>query len=113
VSARPVIAPPVNTPYKNTCGEDHVLDGTSVDIPLVVDGAAPASFSQIRFHARGVMDGKTVEHEAAARYWWKIRQNVVGYAETRPLYATIADAPRLVLTTPDRVTVAQGKSPDG
>jgi Bacterial pre-peptidase C-terminal domain/Quinohemoprotein amine dehydrogenase, alpha subunit domain III len=110
VSAKPVIAPPVNTPYKNTCGEDHVLDGTSVEIPLVVDGAAPGSLSQIRFHARGVMDGKTVEHEAAARYWWKIRQNVVGYAETRPLYATIADAPQLVLTTPDRVAVAQGKS---
>ena len=110
VSAKPVIAPPVNTPYKNTCGEDHVLDGTSVEITLVVDGAAPGSLSQIRFEARGVMDGKKVEHEAAARYWWKIRQNVVGYAETRPLYATIADAPRLVLTTPNRVTVALGKS---
>jgi hypothetical protein len=110
VTAKPVVAPPVNTPYKNTCGEDHVLDGTSVEIALAVDGSAPDSFSQIRFRARGVMDGKTVEHEAAARYWWKIRQNVVGYAETRPLYATIADAPRLVLTAPDRVSVARGKT---
>ena len=110
VSAKPVIAPPVNTPYKNTCGEDHVLDGTTVEIPLTVDGVAPGSFSQIRFRARGIMDGKTVEHEAAARYWWKIRQNVVGYAETRPLYATIADPPQLVLTTPDRITVARGKT---
>lgn len=110
VTAKPVIAPPVNTPYKNTCGEDHVLDGTTVEIPLIVEGSAPASFSQIRFRARGVMDGKTVEHEAAARYWWKIRQNVVGYAETRPLYATVADAPRLVLSAPDRVAAPRGKS---
>jgi hypothetical protein len=110
VTAKPVIAPPVNTPYRNTCGEEHKLDGTSIEIPLQVDGAAPGAFSQIRFRARGVMDGHTVEHEARAHYWWKIRQNVLGYAETTPLYATIADAPQLVLTTPDRVSAPHGKS---
>jgi len=110
VTARAVVAPPVNTPYRNTCGEEHKLDGTSVEIPLKVDGAAPGALSQIRFRARGVMDGQTVEHEARTHYWWKIRQNVLGYAETTPLYATIADAPQLVLTTPDKVSAPRGKS---
>jgi hypothetical protein len=110
VTAKAVVAPPVNTPYRNTCGEEHKLDGTSVEIPLKVDGAAPGALSQIRFRARGVMDGHTVEHEARAHYWWKIRQNVLGYAETPALYATIADAPQLVLTTPDRVSAPHGKS---
>jgi hypothetical protein len=110
VTAKRVVAPPVNTPYRNTCGEEHKLDGTSVEIPLKVDGAAPGALSQIRFRARGVMDGHSVEHEARAHYWWKIRQNVLGYAETQPLYATIADAPQLVLTTPDRVSAPHGKS---
>src|SRR5579859_6443381 len=110
VTAKPVVAPPVNTPYRNTCGEEHRLDGTSVEIPLKVDGAAPGALSQIRFRARGVMDGHTVEHEARTHYWWKIRQNVLGYADTTPLYATIADAPQLVLTTPDQVSAPRGKS---
>ena len=35
---------------------------------------------------------------------------MLGYAETTPLYATIADAPQLVLTTPDRVSAPRGKS---
>src|SRR5258708_33819472 len=34
----------------------------------------------------------------------------MGNADTRPLFATIADAPQLVLTVPDRVSVAPGKS---
>jgi hypothetical protein len=110
VTAKPVVAPPVNTPYRNTCGEEHKLDGTSVEIALNVDGAAPGGLSQIRFRARGVMDGRTVEHEARTHYWWKIRQNVLGYADTTPLYTTIADAPQLVLTTPDRVSAPHGKS---
>src|SRR5262249_51864529 len=36
--------------------------------------------------------------------------NVLGYSETKTLNATIADAPRLVLETPDRVSVARGKN---
>jgi hypothetical protein len=110
VTAKPVVAKPENTSYRNTCGEEHWLDGTNVEIPLVVDGAAPGALAQIRFRARGVMGGRAVEHEARTRYWWKIRQNVMGNSETRPLYATIADAPQLVLTTPDRVSAMPGKS---
>ncbi len=110
VTAKPVVAKPENTPYRNTCGEEHRLDGTNVEIQFAVDGAAPGAFSQIRFRARGVMEGRKVEHEAQTRYWWKIRQNVMGNSDTRPLYATIADAPQLVLTTPDRVAVGPGKS---
>ena len=105
VTAKRVVAKPENTPYRNTCGEEHRLDGTNVELQLLVDGAAPGALSQIRFRARGRMEGREVEHEAQTRYWWKIRQNVMGDAETRPLYATVADAPQLVLTTPDRVSV--------
>ena len=110
VSAREATAEPKNTPYKGTCGEDHFLDGTNVEIPLTVSADALVALSQIRFRARGMMNGKTVEREAHTRYWWKTLQKVRGDSETAALCATIADPPQLILTTPDKLAVAPGKS---
>jgi hypothetical protein len=110
VTAPKVVAPPINTAFRNTCGEEHVLDGANVDIPLVVAAGAPLTLKQIRFRGRGVMDGRTVEHDAYTRYTWRVNQKIIGDAQTGLLYATIADAPQLVLGTPDKVAVAAGKS---
>ncbi len=109
VSAPRRVAEPVNTPYKGTCGEVHYLDGTNVEIPLTVSGNVPPKLSQIRFVGRGVVVGKPVVREAHTRHWFKGRA-LRGLTETRFLHATIADAPELVFTTPERFAVAAGKS---
>src|SRR5262245_20303065 len=104
-----VMVPPIPTHYKGTCGEDIVLDGTEVEFPLKVVSDAPGGLSEIRFKARGVMDGRTVEHAVHANYFWTSTQKVWGPAEAVPLFATVADAPKLVMDAPDRVTAARDK----
>ncbi len=109
VTAPRRIAEPKNTFYRNTCGEGHTLDGTNVEIPIKVPADAALKMSQIRFRARGVIEGRTVEREAYTRYWWRVNQKIMGDAQTGRLHVTIADPPRLILTAPDRVGVARGK----
>jgi hypothetical protein len=66
-----VTVPVEPTHFKGTCAEDNILDGTEVDFPLKVAANAPFSVSKITFRARGVMDGRTVEHPVVANYWWR------------------------------------------
>ena len=107
--AAKIVVSPVATHYKGTCGEDIALDGTEVEFPLHVASDAPLGLNQIRFRARGVMDGRTVEHAVHANYSWTSTQKIWGPAEGIEWNATIADAPRLVLDVPDRVSAAPGK----
>jgi hypothetical protein len=109
VTAEKVVVEPVNSPFRNTCGEAHAMDGTKVEIPIHVATSAPASLSQIRFRARGVMEGRTVEREGYTQYWWRVNGKIMGDAQTGTLLATIADPPALVLSTPDKVTAGPGK----
>ena len=106
VTAEKVVVEPVNTPFRNTCGEAHTMDGTKVDIPIHVAVDAPAGLGQIRFRARGVMEGRAVEREGHTQYWFKTNRKIMGDAQTGRLLATVADPPTLVLSTPDEVTVA-------
>ena len=106
VTAEKVVVEPVNTPFRNTCGEAHTMDGTKVDIPIHVAADAPTGSSRIRFRARGVMEGRTVEREGHTQYWFRTNGKIVGDAQTERLLATIADLPTLVLSTPDEVSVA-------
>jgi hypothetical protein len=85
------------------------LDGTEIEFPLQVSADAPVGLSRIRFRARGVMDGHTVEHVVHANYSWTSTQKIWGPAETVELYATIAEAPKLVMEVADRVSVQPGK----
>jgi Bacterial pre-peptidase C-terminal domain len=110
VTAPKIVVQPVNTPFRNTCGEEHVLDGTNVEVPLQVAANAPQVLSQIRFKGRGVMDGRTVEREAHTRYWWRVNQKILGDAQTGRLHITIADSPELLLSAADKVTVVPGKA---
>ena len=104
-----VTVPTAPTHYKGTCGEDIELDGTEVEYPLKVAADAPGGLSQIRFRAAGVMDGRKVEHAVEANYWWGPTQKIWGPAETAPLWATVADAPLVVMDVPDRVPATRGK----
>ncbi len=99
-------AEPKNTSYTGTCGEIHYLDGTNVAIPFTVAPGAPLDLSRIVFKARGVMNGRTVEHQSRARYW-KSRIRVTGDAVDPSFHATIAELPGVVFQTPERA--APGK----
>src|SRR5262249_17531956 len=92
-----------------TCGEDILLDGTEVEFPLKVADGSAAGLQQIQFKARGVLDGRTVEHPVQANYWWSSTQKIWGPTETAPLFATITDAPKLVMDVPDRIPAPRGK----
>jgi hypothetical protein len=109
VTAEKVVVEPVNSPFRNTCGEAHTMDGTKVEVPIHVTADAPASVSQIRFRARGTMEDRTVEREGYTQYWWRVNGKIMGDAQTGTLLATIADPPALVLSTPDKVTAGPGK----
>ena len=104
-----VTVPVEPTHFKGTCGEDNILDGTEVEFPLQVAEGAALELSQIRFRARGVMNGRTVEHPVLANYWWQGAQKIWGFAETSDLYATVTDAPKLVLDVPDQIAAPAGE----
>jgi len=106
VTAPRLIAEPKNTSYTGTCGEIHYLDGTNVAIPITVAPNADLDLSKITFKARGVMNGKSIEHQARSRYW-KSRIKINGDAEEPPLFATIADLPGVVFQTPERAPVGK------
>jgi hypothetical protein len=110
VTSPKIVVQPVNTPFRNTCGEEHVLDGTNVEVPIQVSANTPLALSQIRFKGRGFMDGRSVEREAYTRYWWRVNQKVMGDAQTGRLHVTIANSPELVLSAADKVNVAAGKA---
>jgi hypothetical protein len=104
-----IVVPPVATHYKGTCGEDIALDGTEVEFPLHVAADAPIGLYQVRLRARGLMDGRAVEQVVRANYSWTSTQKIWGPAEGVEWHVTIADAPKLVLDVPDRVSAATGK----
>ena len=110
VTASKAVAQPKNTAYLGTCGEEHFLDGTNVGIPIFVEPNAPQGRGWIRFRGRGAINGRTVDHVAHTRYWWKTLRKVRGLSETRDLLTTIADAPLLVFETPESLSLAPGQS---
>jgi len=64
------IAEPKDTIVKDNCALERKLDGTNLLLPLHAAADAPPGFRVIRLHARGTMDGKTVEHGAEIQYLW-------------------------------------------
>jgi hypothetical protein len=103
-----VAVPTEPTRFKGTCAEEHILDGTKVEYPLRVAADAPLGLSHIRFRARGVMNGRVVEHEVIPRYWFRPQKKTQGFSQAADLYATVADLPGLVLGVPDRVSTSMG-----
>ncbi len=104
-----VVVPVEPTHYKGTCGEDLILDGTRVDYPLSVAAGTHPGLNLVRFHARGVINGKRVDHVVSPNYWWSSTRKIWGPAESTDWYATVADRPLVVLGVPDRVNAPKGK----
>ena len=109
VTSEKMTAEPKDTIVKDNCALDRQLDGTNVYIPMHVAADAPAGDYPIRLHARGVMDGKTVERTAEILYWWEHVGKVTGALEEQQLVATVTDLPPVVFEPPESVSIAPGK----
>ena len=109
VTGEKMMAEPKDTIVKDNCALDRQLDGTNVNLPLHIAADAPAGDYPVRLHARGVMDGKVVEHTAEILYWWEHVGKVTGAVEDQKLVATVTDLPAVVFEAPESLSVAQGK----
>lgn len=103
------MAEPKDTIVKDNCALERKLDGTNVSLPLHAAADAPAGFRLIRLHARGTMDGKTVEHGAEIQYQWETVGKVSGPIEEQQLVATVTELPNVLLETPESVALGAGK----
>ena len=109
VTTEKMTAEPKDTIVKDNCALDRQLDGTNVSLPMHVAGDAPAGHYAVRVRARGVMDGRLVEHTAEILYWWEHVGKVTGAVEEQKLLATVTDLPAVVFEAPESVSIAPGK----
>jgi hypothetical protein len=109
VTAGKMTAEPKDTIVKDNCALDRQLDGTNVNLPMHVAADAPAGDYLIRLHARGVMEGKVVEHTAEILYWWEHVGKVTGAVEDQRLLATVTDLPAVVFEPPEAIFIEPGK----
>jgi hypothetical protein len=109
VTTEKMTAEPKDTIVKDNCALDRQLDGTNVSLPLHVAADAPAGEHPIRLHARGVLDGRVVEHTAEILYWWEHVGKVTGAVEDQTILATVIDLPQVVFEPPESISIAPGK----
>jgi hypothetical protein len=109
VTSEHQIAEPKDTIVKDNCALERKLDGTNVSLSLHAAADASAGFRVIRLHARGTMDGKTVEHGAEIQYLWESVGKVSGPVEEQQLVATVTELPNVLLETPESLALASGK----
>ncbi len=109
VTTEKMTAEPKDTIVKDNCALDRKLDGTNVRLPLHIALDAAAGDYPIRLHARGVLDGKVVEHTADIFHWWEHVGKVTGPVEDQTLVATVTDLPAIVFEAPESVSIAPGK----
>jgi hypothetical protein len=97
VTCEKVVAPPKDTIVKDNCALDRQLDGTNISLPLRVALGTPAGQYPLRLRARGVLDGRVVEHTAEIVYWFERVGKVSGPVEDQKLVVTVTDLPPIVL----------------
>jgi hypothetical protein len=97
ISGEKVVAQPKDTIVKDNCALDRQLDGTNVSIPVYVAPGTKGGLYPLKLRARGVIDGKVVEHTAEILYWWERVGKVSGPVEDQKLIVTVTDLPPVVL----------------
>ena len=102
-------AEPKDTIVHDNCALPRKLDGTDVMLPLHVAADAPPGARPIRLHARGTMDGKTVEHTAEILYLWESVGKVTGPVEDQQLVAIVTQLPGLLIDAPQSLSLTPGK----
>lgn len=110
VSARKVIAEPVNTRFRGTFGEDFFFDGTNVDLMLEASEAAALGVSRLRVKARGIINDKGAEQTASIFYPWQQTGYLRGRTAEGLLLMTLASTPLFDLETPGTLILTRGGS---
>ncbi|MBS1830377.1 MAG: hypothetical protein JST93_34060 [Acidobacteria bacterium] len=90
---------------KDTCGVERTIDGTIVLMPVKVGASSTGSYD-FKVKGRGVVNGKTVEHEAVVNYNHSSAGYVYGRMQVQRAQLTVAAPPAVLLSGPD--TVAMG-----
>jgi len=101
---------PKDTIVKDTCGVERVVDGSIVLLPLRVEGASTGTFD-LRIKARGVRDGRTVEHEALVRYNHNSVGLLYGPMQVQRAQLTVSEAPEVLVTAADSVIAGAQTTP--
>ena len=109
VSTEHRTAEPKDTIVHDNCALERKLDGTDVQLPLHAAVDAPAGPRAIQLHARGTMEGKTVEHSAKIVYRWESVGKITGSIEEQALIATVTDLPGILVETPESLALTPGK----
>lgn len=103
ITAERQVVPPVDSIVKDTCGVERVVDGSIVLLPIRVGNLASGTFD-IKIKGRGVMDGRTVEHEAIVRYGHNSVGHLYGPMQIARAQLTVAQPPPVLITAPDSAT---------
>jgi hypothetical protein len=105
-----VTAQPADTIVKDNCALDRQLDGTNIYVPIRVAADAATGETPLKLRARGLLDGKVVEHTADILYWWEHVGKVSGPTQEQKLLATVMELPPVVFETAPFFPVTPGKS---
>jgi hypothetical protein len=97
ITGEKVVAQPKDTIVKDNCALDRQLDGTNISLPLHVAPGTPVGQYPLRLRARGILDGRVVEHTAEIVYWFERVGKVSGPVEDQKLVVTVTDLPPIVL----------------
>jgi quinohemoprotein amine dehydrogenase alpha subunit-like protein len=109
ITSEKMTAEPRDTIVKDNCALDRRLDGTNILLPIHTAADASAGDYSVLLRARGVMDGKVVEHTAEILYWWEHVGKVTGAVEEQKLVATVTDLPPVVFESPESLPLTPGK----
>jgi hypothetical protein len=104
-----VIVPAKDSVVKDTCGVERTIDGTIVHLPLRVEGTQPGLY-HISIRAQGQRGGQRVEHVARVDYERYAAGYFYGPMQEQQMDLSVVAAPRVFLTTPEKIEVAPGGS---
>ena len=81
ITGEKVVAAPKDTVVKDNCALDRQLDGTNLLVPIHVAPSVADGQYSLKLRARGMINGKAVEHTDEVLYWWERVGKVSGPVE--------------------------------
>ena len=109
VTSEKVTVEPKDTILKDNCALNRRMDGTDVKVPFHIAPDARPGVYPIHLRARGILDGKTIEHNAKVFYRWESVGKITGPTDEQKLLVTITDLPRVVLEPPETLSLSPAK----
>ena len=103
-------AEPKDSVYKDACAKEQTVNGTDVELKVKVDAAAASGTFPLRISARGVMNGRTVEHSAAAVFSSNYIARLSGPLAATEQLASVTDLPPVVVDVPQNFGITVGKT---